>query len=59
MSLPWITGTPYSLYVRVRGIAPNGTPTGAWSTPFGFNIRWPSVPTAILELNQEDDSSST
>lgn len=44
MSLPWISGTPYSLYVRVRGIAPNGT-TGNWSTPFGFNIRWPSVPT--------------
>jgi len=44
MSLPWVSGTPYSLYGRARGIAPNGS-VGSWSTPFGFNIRWPSVPT--------------
>jgi hypothetical protein len=44
MSLPWMSGTPYSLYARVRGVAPDGT-AGAWSTPFGFNMRWPSVPT--------------
>jgi len=44
LSLPWITGTPYSLYARVRAIAPNGD-AGAWSTPFGFNMRWPAVPT--------------
>src|SRR5215212_2338780 len=43
MSLPWISGTPYSLYARARGISPDGD-VGSWSTPFGFNIRWPSVP---------------
>jgi hypothetical protein len=46
MSLPWMSGTPYSLYARVRGIAPDGT-AGTWSTPFGFNIRWPAVPTPM------------
>src|SRR6266542_3895877 len=46
ISLPWITGTPYSLYARVRGLAPNGT-TSAWSTLFGFNMRWTSLPTPL------------
>ena len=42
LSLPWITGTPYSLYARVRGATPKTlTP---WSKPFGFNMRWPAVP---------------
>ena len=40
--LPWITGSPYSLYARVRAVV-RGVP-GAWSRPFGFNLRQPQVP---------------
>jgi hypothetical protein len=43
VTLPWITGNPYSLYARVRAIAANGT-VGGWSAPYGFNMRWASVP---------------
>jgi hypothetical protein len=39
ISLPWITGTPHSLYARVRGIATNGA-VGPWSKSFGFDMRW-------------------
>ncbi len=45
-ALPWISGTPYSLYARARGVAPDGTP-GPWSTSFGFNMRWTSMPTPL------------
>ena len=46
VTLPWITGNPYSLYARVRGIAANGA-VGAWSGSYGFNMRWSSVPTQL------------
>src|SRR5215218_9510211 len=46
ISLPWITGTPYSLYARVRALAPNGAPT-PWSELFGFNMRWTNLPTPL------------
>jgi hypothetical protein len=46
MALPWITGTPYSLYARVRGLAPNGSPS-AWSASFGFNMRWTTLPAPL------------
>src|SRR5215213_5116703 len=46
LALPWMTGTPYSLYARVRGIAPNGTAT-SWSEPFGFNMRWTTLPAPL------------
>lgn len=46
IALPWITGTPYSLYARVRALAPNGAPT-PWSELFGFNMRWTSLPTPV------------
>jgi hypothetical protein len=46
VSLPWITGTPYSLYARARGLAPTGKP-GPWSPLFGFNMRWTSLPTPL------------
>ena len=46
VTLPWITGSPYSLYARVRGIAANGA-VGAWSGSYGFNMRWSSVPTQL------------
>jgi hypothetical protein len=46
VALPWISGAPYSLYAHVRGIAPNGA-VGPWSPPFGFNMRWSSMPTPM------------
>jgi hypothetical protein len=45
ISLPWMTGQPYSLYAHVRAVTRNGA--GAWSAPFGFNMRWPAVPTPL------------
>jgi hypothetical protein len=45
-ALPWISGTPYSLYARARAIAPNGS-TGPWSDSFGFNMRWQDKPTPL------------
>ena len=45
-ALPWISGTPYSLYARARAIAPNGT-VGPWSDSFGFNMRWQDKPTPL------------
>jgi hypothetical protein len=45
LSLPWITGNPYSLYAHVRAMTRKGaTP---WSTAFGFNMRWTSIPAPI------------
>ena len=46
IALPWITGTPYSVYARVRGLTPNGSPS-AWSRTFGFNMRWTTLPTPL------------
>jgi hypothetical protein len=45
IALPWITGNPYSLYARVRAITRKGATQ--WSTPYGFNMRWGSVPTPM------------
>jgi len=45
ISLPWITGNPYSLYAHVRGVTRKGST--AWSTAFGFNMRWPDVPVPV------------
>jgi hypothetical protein len=42
LTLPWITGSPYSLYARVRAKFPNSVSN--WSQPFGFNMRQPEVP---------------
>ena len=46
IALPWISGTPYSLYARARAVAPDGT-TGPWSDSFGFNMRWSNLPTPL------------
>jgi hypothetical protein len=43
ISLPWMTGNPYALYARVRGIGARGR-SGRWSVPFGFNMRWRDRP---------------
>src|SRR5919202_6461442 len=37
IALPWITGSPYSLYARVRGITAGGR-VGTWSAPYGFKM---------------------
>ena len=46
VALPWMTGTPYALYAHVR--ARTATGVTRWSTPFGFNMRWKSLPEQIL-----------
>jgi hypothetical protein len=43
VSLPWITGNPYSLYARARGVDAKGR-HGLWSAPYGFNMRWRDKP---------------
>lgn len=49
VSLPWITGSPYALYAHVRAITKSGvTP---WSAPFGFNVRWSTVPRDLNSVN--------
>ncbi len=42
LALPWITGSPYALYAHVRAITNKGVTS--WSAPYGFNIRWSSIP---------------
>ncbi|HYZ18790.1 MAG TPA: hypothetical protein VE615_04555 [Gaiellaceae bacterium] len=43
VALPWITGNPYSLYARARGVDARGR-RGSWSAPYGFNMRWREKP---------------
>ena len=45
VALPWMTGNPYAVYARVRAITRNGV--SSWSAPFGFNVRWSSLPQPI------------
>jgi hypothetical protein len=45
VSLPWMTGHPYSLYAHVRAVTRRGA--GPWSAPFGFNMRWAAVPAPL------------
>jgi hypothetical protein len=42
VALPWMTGDPYAVYARVRAITRDGV--SRWSAPFGFNVRWSSLP---------------
>jgi hypothetical protein len=42
VALPWMTGDPYALYAHVR--ARTGSGVSAWSAPFGFNMRWKTLP---------------
>src|SRR5207253_690417 len=37
--LPWMTGSPYALWARVRWMSPGGKNVTQWSKPFGFNMR--------------------
>ena len=45
ISLPWMTGNPYSLYAHVRAVTRKGPQS--WSVPFGFNMRWSVVPAPL------------
>jgi hypothetical protein len=45
VTLPWMSGTPYGFYARVRGIGARGP--SKWSGAYGFNMRWPTVPAAL------------
>lgn len=45
LSLPWITGNPYSLYAHVRAVTRKGATS--WSTAFGFNMRWTAIPAPL------------
>ncbi len=42
VALPWMTGSPYAVYARVRAITRDGV--SPWSAPFGFNVRWGGTP---------------
>lgn len=45
ITLPWITGSPHSLYARVRAFTADGaTP---WSVNFGFDMVPPPAPTPL------------
>ncbi len=45
LTLPWITGNPYSLYARVR--ANVGGDATSWSTKYGFKMKSPAAPTSL------------
>lgn len=42
ISLPWMTGTPYALWARVRAVTAKGV--SRWTSPYGFNTRWAATP---------------
>jgi hypothetical protein len=44
--LPWITGSPHSLYARVRATLSNGDVT-PWSDDYGFDVVPPPPPTPL------------
>src|SRR3954468_11400863 len=45
LTLPWITGSPYSLYAHVRAVTARAVSAG--SAPFGSTTRCPAVPTPL------------
>jgi len=45
LQVPWMTGRPYALWVRVRAVTDAGT--SRWGSPFGFNTEWQDVPNKI------------
>ncbi len=44
LALPWMTGTPYALWARVRAVTARGV--SRWTSPYGFNTRWANTPQA-------------
>ncbi|MDX6503028.1 MAG: hypothetical protein QOE29_153 [Gaiellaceae bacterium] len=47
VTLPWTTGSGsgYGFQARARAVTQNGTTP--WSAAFGFNVRWPNIPTPL------------
>jgi len=46
LTLPWITGSPHSVYARVRAFLADGH-VSPWSADYGFDVVPPSVPTPM------------
>ncbi len=46
LTLPWITGSPHSLYARVRAIFGGGG-ASPWSAPYGFDVVPPAAPAQL------------
>jgi hypothetical protein len=46
IALPWMTGNPYALYAHVRARTASGSTR--WSAPYGFNMRWKTLPEQLL-----------
>lgn len=46
LTLPWITGSPHSLYARVRALFGGGK-ASPWSADFGFDLVAPAAPTPL------------
>jgi len=61
-TLPWISGSPYAMYARVRAIFADGN-ASPWSKDFGFNVLPPAAPTplpsqpGLLRWSQVDGAS--
>lgn len=49
LTLPWITGAPYSLYARVRALFASGG-ASKWSKPFGFDVSPPAPPSPLASV---------
>jgi hypothetical protein len=45
VTLPWMTGSPYSFYARVRARTTSGA--SAWTPAYGFRVRSPSPPVSL------------
>ncbi len=45
ITLPWITGSPHSLYARVRAIT--SSDTSPWSATYGFDVVPPAPPAPL------------
>jgi hypothetical protein len=45
-TIPWITGSPHSLYARVRAFFGRGV-VSPWSADYGFDVVAPKAPTSI------------
>lgn len=46
LTLPWITGSPFALYARVRALFTSGA-ASPWSAAFGFDMTPPPPPTPL------------
>jgi hypothetical protein len=49
VTLPWMSGTPYGFYARVRALTTKGL--SRWSGAYGFNMRWATLPAALPGAN--------